>query len=127
EDLQRKILGELVTGLGLAELGDELGFEVSLGGTRFGDLDRAFFWNCFGDNPGAASKVEAWQILSPVRGGLEGVDALNRAIQERFRSKVRQLAVAEGWDRKGPRPFGRQSILYGDKVINVINHRRYDV
>lgn len=127
QDLQNKIVSELVDALQLAGANDELGFELSLGGSRYDDFDRAFFWNCFGDNPGAARMVEAWQILSPVRAGLDGVDALNRSIQERFRSKVRQLAVAEGWDRKVPRPVGRQSILYGDKVINVINQRRYDV
>ena len=44
-------------------------------GSSLRRLDRAFFWNRFGDHPGAAGKAEAWQILSPVRGGLEGVDA----------------------------------------------------
>ncbi len=106
---------------------DELGFELLLGGSRFNDLDRAFFWNRFGDNPGAASKVEAWQMLSPVRGGLEGVDALNRMIQERFRHRWRGLANAEGWKRTVPKPFGAQTILYGDKVINTINQKRRDV
>jgi ATP-dependent exoDNAse (exonuclease V) alpha subunit len=71
------------------------------------------FWNKFGDNPGAASKAEAWQALSPVRPGGVGVDALNRMIQERFRRKVRELAEADGWGRKVPRPMGPQSLLYG--------------
>src|SRR5579884_106738 len=82
-DLHDKIIVELVSALKLSGPDDEVGFEVSLGGTRFQGLDRAFFSNKFGDNPGAASKVDAWQILSPIRPGLEGVDALNRAIQER--------------------------------------------
>jgi len=116
-----------VKGLGLTSRDDELGFELLLGGSRFNDLDRAFFWNRFGDNPGAASKVEAWQMLSPVRGGLEGVDALNRMIQERFRHRWRGLANAEGWKRTVPKPFGAQTILYGDKVINTINQKRRDV
>ena len=100
---------------------------LSLGGSQYKDYDRAFFWNRFGDNPGAASKVDAWQILSPVRGGLEGVDALNRAIQERFRRHWRESANSDGWGRKVPRPFGPHSILYGDKVINIVNQRRRDV
>ena len=33
----------------------------------------------------------------------------------------REIATAEGWGRKVPRPFGAQSILYGDKVINIVN------
>ena len=113
--------------LGLAGPEDELGFEVSLGGARHGDIPWAFFWNRFKDNSGAAAKAEAWQMLSPVRAGLVGVDALNRMIQTRFRAKVRELAEVEGWSRKVPRPVGRQMLLYGDKVINVINQRRRDV
>lgn len=123
QDLQAKIVIELVSALKLAGPDDEVGFEVSLGGSRFKDLGRAFFSNRYGDNPGAASKVETWQMLSPVRGGLEGVDALNRAIQERFRRRWRQLANAEGWGRKVPKPLGSQSILYGDKVITSSTRR----
>ena len=66
-------------------------------------------------------------MLSPIRAGLEGVDALNRSVQERFRRHWREVAEREGWDRKIPQPFGRQGILYGDKVINVVNQRRRDV
>lgn len=127
QDLHAKVVDELVSALGLTGPEDEVGFEISLGGSKFKDLDRAFFSNQYGDRPGSASKVEAWQMLSPMRSGLDGVDALNRAVQERFRRRWRELAVAEGWGRKTPRPFGPQSILYGDKVINVINQKRRDV
>jgi ATP-dependent exoDNAse (exonuclease V) alpha subunit len=41
--------------------------------------------------------------------------------------KVRELAEADGWRRKVPRPMGPQALLYGDKVINVVNQRRRDV
>ena len=127
QELQEKLVAELVEALGLAGPDDELGFEESLGGARHGDIPWAFFWNRFGDNPGAAARAEAWQMLSPVRAGLVGVDALNRMIQKRFRAKARELAETEGWSRKVPRPVGRQMLLYGDKVINVINQRRRDV
>ena len=66
-------------------------------------------------------------MLSPVRAGLLGVDALNRMLQTRFRAKARELAEIAGWGRKVPRPVGPQMLLYGDKVINVINQRRRDV
>ena len=33
------------------------------------------------------------------------------------------MANAEGWGRKVPKPFGSQSILYGDKVINIVNQK----
>ena len=127
QELQEKLVAELVETLGLAGPDDELGFEESLGGARHGDIPWAFFWNRFGDNPGAAARAEAWQMLSPVRAGLVGVDALNRMLQTRFRAKARELAETEGWGRKVPRPIGPQMLLYGDKVINVINQRRRDV
>lgn len=127
QDLQVKLVTELVSALDLKGPDDEVGFEESVGGSRFKDLDRAFFANKYGNNPGAASKAEAWQMVSPVRGGLEGVDALNRAIQERFRRRWREMATAEGWGRKIPKPFGAQAILYGDKVINIVNQKRRDV
>ena len=127
QELQTKLVAELVEALGLAGSDDELGFEESLGGARYEDTPWAFFWNRFGDNPGAAARAEAWQMLSPVRAGLAGVDALNRMLQTRFRVKVRELAETEGWGRKVPRPVGPQGLLYGDKVINVINQRRRDV
>ena len=127
QDLQGKLIQEIVTALSLKGPEDEVGFEVSVGGSRFKDLDRAFFANKYGDNPGAASRAEAWQLLSPVRAGLEGVDALNRTIQARFRRKWFEIATSDGWGRRIPRPFGPQSILYGDKVINVVNQKRRDV
>ena len=127
QELQEKLVAELVEALDLAGPDDELGFEESLGGARHGDVPWAFFWNGFGDKPGAAARAEAWQMLSPVRAGLVGVDALNRILQTRFRAKARELAEIEGWRRKVPRPVGPQMLLYGDKVINVINQRRRDV
>jgi ATP-dependent exoDNAse (exonuclease V) alpha subunit len=127
QDLEEKLVAALVSTLDLSGLDDEVGFEESLGGTRFKDFDRAFFSNRYADNLGAASKVDAWQILSPIRAGLEGVDALNRMVQARFRRRWRELATLEGWGRRVPPPFGPQSILYGDKVINIVNQKRRDV
>jgi len=127
QELQKKLVDELVQALALAGPDDELGFEESLGGAQYRDIPWAFFRNKYGDNPGTASKAESWQILSPARAGLIGVDALNRMIQGRFRKRVRELAEADGWARKVPRAMGPQALLYGDKVINVLNQRRRDV
>lgn len=126
EELERRIIDELVRSLELAGADDELGFEESLGGSRFSDKPFAFFRSKFGHSPGAADKVEDWQILAPLRAGAIGVDALNRTMQARFRTQVRQLAEAVRW-RKVPTPFGPQGILYGDKVINIRNQHRKDV
>ena len=127
DELHEKLVGEFVHGLQLSGTDDEVGFELSLGGTRYKEAPHAFFRNKYGDHPGAAAKAEAWQILSPVRAGMVGVDALNRMIQTRFRTEVRERAEREGWRRRVPQPVGPQAILYGDKVINVVNQRRTDV
>ena len=126
DELEERLVDELARALELLDSKDELGFEESLGGLRFGQAPHAFFHHKTAKSPGAASKVENWQILAPLRAGIMGVDALNRSLQERFRGQVRKLAEAERW-RKVPTPFGSQGILYGDKVINVRNQRRKDV
>ena len=127
QELQDKIVDEIIRGLELSGADDELGFEESLGGSRYEDRPGAFFWSKYRDNPGAAARAEAWQVLSPVRAGFVGTDALNRRIQTQFRAEARRLAETEGWGRKVPPPFGPQGLLYGDKVINVRNQRRSDV
>ena len=127
EELEQRLMDELVDGLGLSSTEDEVGFEKSLGGVEFGGKPWAFFHAQSPNVPdGAASKVEDWQILAPLRAGATGVDALNRIQQARFRKHIRELAEAARW-RKVPQPFGPQGILYGDKVINVRNQHRKDV
>ena len=122
DDLEDRLVDELVLALDLASSEDSLGFEESLGGSRLGKVPYAFFFYKSHDSAGAASRVEDWQVLAPLRAGGMGVDALNRRIQERFRGPVRDLATRK-W-RKVPEPFGPQGILYGDKVINIRNQRR---
>ena len=124
QDLQQKIIDELVRELHLSGSRDELGFEESLGGSRFAHVHYAFFRHKFGQHSGAAEKAENWQILSPLRAGQVGVDALNREIQTHFRQGIRQLSEK---GRKVPKPLGPQSLFYGDKVISVRNQRRKDV
>ncbi len=127
-DLHTKLLEQLVQELGLQNADDEAGFEQSIGGALHQVSGRCFFWNKYGDRPGAASKAETWQVLSPVRAGQQGVAAVNRALQARFRRGARERATsAKFYLRKTPPPFGSEGLLYGDKVINVVNMRRRDV
>jgi len=68
----------------------------------------------------AVNAVEDWQILSPVRGKRFGVSAINRKIHKQFRSMQIQNK-----SKKLPEPLGTEQIVYGDKVINVINKSRH--
>ncbi len=52
-------------------------------------------------------------------------ESLNRLIQATFRARTK--VYAERYDRKIPKAMDGEGILYGDKVINTVNHRRFDV
>jgi hypothetical protein len=121
--VEQMLTTELVSGLKLSGADDEAGFEQSLGGRDY--EGNVYFWaarKVCGEG-GAASLSHAWQILSPIRGGLAGVDALNLAVQRRFRVKTKARAEATRW-AKIPKPAGPQGLLWGDKVINVRNNGR---
>ncbi|MYE01576.1 MAG: AAA family ATPase [Alphaproteobacteria bacterium] len=121
--IEEVLTTELVSGLNLAGTDDEPGFERSVGGSDF--EDNIYFWAArkVGGEGGAASHSHDWQVLSPVRAGLAGVEGLNLAVQRRFRDRVRTWAEEKRW-AKIPKPSGPQGLLWGDKVINVRNNGR---
>ena len=121
--VEQTLVTEITSGLQLSGPDDEFGFEQSLGGSPY--EANVYFWAAreVGGEGGAASRSHAWQILSPVRAGLPGVDALNILVQRRFRVKARQRAEQTRW-AKIPKPAGPQGLLWGDKVINVRNNGR---
>ncbi len=126
-DLEETFLRTLVEELKLESIEDEDGFGESLGGTRYKG-GACYFWAGRNGEPGAAAKAEAWQILSPVRSGQHGVEALNRLLQTRFRARAKKWAQPEKfYERRTCAPMGPEGILYGDKVISVINEARRDV
>lgn len=125
EEFQTKLIEVMVEELGLEDANDAAGFELSIGATEFNGW-RYFHPRRNDRDEGAAEVAERWQILSPVRAHAYGVSDSNRALQRRFREETRRLAKPEEpWKRKIPAPMGPEQLLYGDKVINVVNrHRR---
>jgi len=111
-ELQDKIFEILVEELKLKGTDDEKGFGVYIGGKTKGD--QVYF------NRGCAEAIEKWQLLTPIRGGIPGVDNINRRIHEAFRASI--ITYANSKYRKIPKPLGPAGIVYGDKVINVVNH-----
>lgn len=111
DELRSRLVDVLVQELDLAGPDDIAGFDATLGGTPWNDM--RFF------NFGAAMKAEGWQILSPVRSGGHGVPELNRLIHGQFRKQM--VEAAQKRFRKYPKPMGPEQIVYGDKVINLIN------
>ncbi len=98
---------------------DIAGFDATLGGDAWKDM--RFFNARKDEKPGAAEVAEGWQILSPVRSAAPGVPDLNRLIHKQFRQAMIDAARKEGWRRKYPKPMGAEEIVYGDKVINLVN------
>jgi hypothetical protein len=114
EELRRPDGSRALTGPG-----DIAGFDATLGGEPWNDM--RFFNPRKGDKAGAAETAESWQILSPVRSAAHGVPGLNRLIHKQFRQPMLDAARKEGWQRKFPTPMGSEEIVYGDKVINLVN------
>jgi hypothetical protein len=135
-ELQSQLVSEIeafVKALPGAEgLNVEQAFETSIGGTEY--KGQIYFHSSRLDeegeiqSAGAGARAEDWQVLSPMRGGENGVDGLNRRLQKLYRTRVRSMAEPEvAQYRKVPKPLGSQGILYGDKVINLANGMRRDV
>jgi energy-coupling factor transporter ATP-binding protein EcfA2 len=117
DELHELLREALAAGLSsMQDADDGGGFQESYGGTKSGG--HVYF------KVGAAKKAEDWQVLSPVRASGGGVNELNRLLQRTYRESVRQLALAQGWSRRIPKPAGPQEVLYGDKVINIRNGGR---
>ena len=118
-DQFRKVITEtLCEELQLCAENDVGGFDRSLGAKDYNG-NRYF-------NIGCAQSVENWQILSPVRKLTHGVMAINRMIHEKYRAEMIDFARRER-NRKIPKPKGPEQIVYGDKVINIVNHSRRNV
>ena len=120
DDFQARLIELLAEELKLAGQDDIRGFNRELGAFSNGDHD--YFNSTRDGNDGSVVAIDKWQILSPLRGMPFGVGDINRQIHERFRTGFLELASRQ-W-HPIPKPFGAERIVYGDKVINVANHRR---
>ena len=120
-DFRSKLITVLADELQLDSVADQRGFNRAMGSSPSGGYD---YFNRTRDGvAGAVKKVEDWQILSPVRGLAFGVSDINRQIHEHFRAGFMELASRQR-NRRIPKPRGPERIVYGDKVINLSNHRR---
>ncbi|MEZ4883859.1 MAG: ATP-dependent RecD-like DNA helicase [Chitinophagales bacterium] len=130
----------LVEELGMKSIQDVQAFNQSLGsadGRYFNNTNDA---NYFGIKP-SVNSIEDWQVLSPIREKPFGVRAINRKIHQHFRKDKIEYSIKgikksftnkegkliEYTEKKLPKPVGLEQIVYGDKVINLGNHKRSDV
>ncbi|WP_334545048.1 ATP-dependent RecD-like DNA helicase [Rhizobium leguminosarum] len=118
EELRRTLIDVLVEELKLDGPDDVAAFDATLGGQPWNDM--RFFNPRRGDKAGAGEAAENWQVLSPVRSAAVGVPDLNRLIHKHFRQPMIEASHKER-NRKFPKPMGNEEIVYGDKVINLVN------
>jgi ATP-dependent exoDNAse (exonuclease V) alpha subunit len=90
-------------------------------GANIDEKGSAWFNAKFGKFEGAGRAAEAWQILSPVRQNLWGVEQIDRSIHATYKSQQIEQARKHGGYRSIPPPLGDAQIVYGDKVINNRN------
>ena len=115
DDLEAKLLQTIADETGMAGTDDQDGFDLSLGGTK-GDYGMFF-------NRGCAEYADRWQILAPVRNMPQGVLNINRLIHQKYREHYLEVSKRYGPRKRIPRAIGPESIVYGDKIINVANHK----
>lgn len=115
QELEALILETLTEELSMNAIDDVAGFDQSLGGnaTAYG----TYF------NLGCGKFADEWQILAPVKNMPYGVRNINRLLHKHYRESFLKLAKRKS-DKKIPAPLGSENIVYGDKVINVMNEKR---
>ncbi|MEG0933821.1 MAG: ATP-dependent RecD-like DNA helicase [Lachnospiraceae bacterium] len=113
EELEEKLLNIMASEVGMNGIDDQEGFDLALGGekTQYG----MYF------NMGAAEYAEKWQILAPVRNMPQGVMNINHLIHQKYREKYLGISKYWGKFKRIPKMLGPENIVYGDKVINVVN------
>jgi len=115
EELEQLILQTVAEEAGMKDPDDLANFNMSLGGTISGDY--VYF------NLGCAASAEKWQILAPVKNMPHGVLNINHLLHTKYREGFIEVAKRERY-KKIPSPMGAEGIVYGDKVINVVNGKR---
>lgn len=116
EDLEEKLLQIMANEIGMKDVDDQEGFDLALGGSK-GDYGIFF-------NTGCAKAAEKWQILAPVRNMPQGVMNINRLLHLKYREYLLKVSKYYGARKRIPKALGPENIIYGDKVINVINNSR---
>lgn len=113
DDLENKLLQIMAQEIGMTDVDDQEGFDLSLGGKKSGNY--VYF------NSGCAEYADKWQILAPVRNMPQGVMNINRLIHLKYRENLLAVSKFYGQRKRIPKALGPESIVYGDKVINVVN------
>jgi hypothetical protein len=114
EELESLILQTVADEVGMKDVDDIDGFNVSLGGT----VGQYTYFNL-----GCAASSEKWQILAPIKNMPQGAININHIIHMKYRNNFIEIAKRNRY-KKIASPLGAEGIVYGDKVINIRNGKR---
>jgi hypothetical protein len=114
EELETLILQTVADEVGMKDVDDINGFNISLGGT----VGQYSYFNL-----GCAASSEKWQILTPIKNMPQGAININHIIHMKYRSNFIDVAKRKRY-KKIASPLGAEGVVYGDKVINVRNGKR---
>ena len=114
EELESVIFQTVADEVGMKDVDDIDGFNISLGGT----VGQYTYFNL-----GCAASSEKWQILAPIKNMPQGAININHIIHSKYRENFIDIAKRKRY-KKTVSPLGSEGIVYGDKVINVINGKR---
>ena len=118
EELEQLILDTIAHETDMQDVDDVKGFNLSIGG----QVNNG--WMNFGGSSILIKKLEAWQILSAYKSDPSiGTATINRYIQGKYHDQ-KSLELDDFKVRGTPYLLGTEGILYGDKVINVVNSSR---
>ena len=120
DDLNAKIIRLLVEELKLKGPEDIAGFDASLGGTSGTTFLSSTLGTARRVQRGRPNLPKAGKSCHPCAPTPHGVPAINRLIHRQFRTPQVD-ASRQQRNRKYTRPMGAEEIVYGDKVINLVN------
>lgn len=113
EELEQLLLETMAKEIGMEDPDDQDGFDLSLGGAK---TDLGIYFNV-----GFEKFAEKWQILALVRNMPQGVMNMNRLIHLMYRENFLKISKNWGAYKRIANSLGAEGVVYGDKVINVIN------
>ena len=125
EELDRLLCEQIAIVSGMKNIDDIDGFNQSLGGNlhQSGKYAGDTFYQTSHKGGKCAELAETWQIIAPVKNDSHGVLHMNHMIHEKYRKASMELAESKKYSHITQK-VGAEGIVYGDKVINVVNKQR---
>ena len=121
EELDKLLCEQIAVAANMKDADDVDGFSKSFGGRKH--TSGVTLYNISKDGGKCAELAEKWQIIAPVKNDTHGILHMNHMIHEKYRRESIELAESGKYSRISKK-VGAEGIVYGDKVINIVNKQR---